>query len=265
MMKKVLTEERLCELAGIQEADTVSLYKTQREKAKRARHNVEKDFFGSADDPLVTTDVPVDTPDADDGDPEATHRLDPVQLQKDIQDDVAPESRRPEAMKIYKQYIEPFYSDDELEILVGRNDDEIGDALSQIIGWFHPAFQDRRGRNLYDNPSRLGIKVAREFIEEDLDFIQDAQEFSDRVEKYMTAETKRQFAPSRRIQSQSLADEKALDAVLDDARKQPQFKDLPPHQHFTGAHHEKYAAQLRAAFPEVYQDRYEKVLDALMS
>ena len=51
MMKKVLTEERLCELAGIQEADTVSRYKTQREKAKRARHNVEKDFFGSEDDP----------------------------------------------------------------------------------------------------------------------------------------------------------------------------------------------------------------------
>ena len=57
-MKKLLTEARLCELAGIVEADTEELWKTRRDAEKRDRHAVEKDFFGSDGDPLVTTDVP---------------------------------------------------------------------------------------------------------------------------------------------------------------------------------------------------------------
>ena len=57
-MIKLLTEERLCELAGIREADTEELGKTVRDAKKRDRHTAEKDFFGSDGDPLVTTDVP---------------------------------------------------------------------------------------------------------------------------------------------------------------------------------------------------------------
>jgi hypothetical protein len=194
-MKKLLTEERLCELAGIAEADTVSLYKTQRDKAKRQRHAAEKDFFGSDEDPLVTTDVPpIEADPSAYGDfaGDATQKLTPHQLQQ-IQRDVPDEARRPIAMELYKSLIEPNYSEEEIEVIV-HNDPDAEDALSQLIGWFHPAFHDSRGKPTYDNPSRMGVQVAQEFEKEGLDPIDDAKEFSSRIEKYMYDETKAEFA-----------------------------------------------------------------------
>ena len=91
-MKKLLTEERLCELAGITEADTEELWKTKNDKKKRARHAAEKDFFGSDGDPLVTTDVP-QPPEAD---PNATQALTPDQLkriEKDVPEEAAGSTR----------------------------------------------------------------------------------------------------------------------------------------------------------------------------
>ena len=187
-MKKLLTEERLRELAGLQEADTESLYKTRQDKAKRDRHAAEKDFFGSDRDPLVTTDVPpTETPD-----PNATQELTPDQVAQ-IQRDVPEEARRPVAMELYKSLVEPKYTEDELEFLVNQHE-EVSDALAQFIGWFHPAFHDSRGTPTYDNPSRLGVKVAQEFEKEGLDPVDNASEFIHRVEKYMHAEARKEVA-----------------------------------------------------------------------
>lgn len=190
-MKKLLTEERLCELAGITEADTEELWKTKRDAAKRQRHAAEKDFFGSDGDPLVTTDVP-QIPEQD---PNATQKLTPDQLAQ-IEKDVPEEARRPIAMELYKSLIEPKYTEDELEILVTQHED-VADALSQVIGWFHPAFHDPSGTPIYDNPSRLGIKVAQEFEKEGKDLVDDASEFSKRIEKYMHGEARKQFAAAK--------------------------------------------------------------------
>ena len=187
-MKKLLTEERLCELAGIAEVDTVDMYKSKLDAKKRARHAAEKDFFGSDEDPLVTTDVP-QLPQID---PDATQKLSADQLAQ-IEKDVPEEARRPIAMDLYKELIEPHYSEDDIEVII-HNDPDAEDALSQLIGWFHPAYHDSRGQPTYDNPSRLGVKVAQEFKEEGLDPIQDAKEFSTRMEKYMHAEAKAEFA-----------------------------------------------------------------------
>jgi len=190
-MKKLLTEHRLCELAGIEEADTEELWKTKRDAKKRARHAAEKDFFGSDGDPLVTTDVP--QPPA--ADPNATQALTPDQLKR-IEKDVPEEARRPVAMELYKSLIEPKYTEDELEFMVTQHE-EIADALSQLIGWFHPAFHDMRGTPTYDNPSRLGVKVAQEFEKEGLDIVDHAEEFSKRVEKYLYDESKGEFAANK--------------------------------------------------------------------
>jgi len=187
-MKKLLTERRLCELAGIREADTEELWKTRNDKKKRDRHAAEKDFFGSDRDPLVTTDVP-QIPQAD---PDATQELSADQLDR-IQNDVPDEARRPIAMELYKNLIEPNYTEDDLEIIVTQHPD-VEDALSQLIGWFHPAFHDSRGIPTYENPSRLGVKVAQEFEKEGLDLIDHADEFSKRVEKYLYDESKAEFA-----------------------------------------------------------------------
>jgi hypothetical protein len=187
-MKKVLTERRLCELAGIDEADTLQLHKSKRDTKKRAQHAAEKEFFGSEVDPLVTTDVP-QVPSAD---PNATQPLTPAQLDR-IQKDVPPESRRPIALQLYRSLIEPKYSQDDIEVMV-HNDEDVADTLAQLIGWFHPAFEDSRGRPTYDNPSRLGVQVAQEFEKEGRDIIDDAQEFSRRMEKYGYAEAKAEFA-----------------------------------------------------------------------
>ena len=185
-MKKLLTEERLRELAGLQEADTESLYKTRQDKAKRDRHAAEKDFFGSDRDPLVTTDVPsTEAPD-----PNATQELTPDQVAQ-IQKDVPAESRRPVAMELYKSLVEPKYTEDELEMLVAQHED-VADALAQLIGWFHPAFEDSRGKPTYDNPSRLGVQVAQEFAAEGLDPVEKAEEFIARVEKYMHDEARKE-------------------------------------------------------------------------
>tara|TARA_R110000824_G_scaffold220505_3_gene407669 strand:+ start:2034 stop:2750 length:717 start_codon:yes stop_codon:yes gene_type:complete len=187
-MKKLLTERRLCELAGIREADTDELWKTRKDKKKRARHAAEKDFFGTDGDPIVTTDVP-QVPEAD---PDATQALTPDQLKR-IEKDVPNEARRPIAMELYKSLIEPNYTEDELEFMVTQHE-EVADALSQLIGWFHPAFHDMRGTPTYDNPSRLGIKIAQEFEKEGLDIVEDAEEFSKRVEKHMHGEARAEFA-----------------------------------------------------------------------
>tara|TARA_Y100001963_G_C6679342_1_gene399101 strand:+ start:282 stop:1013 length:732 start_codon:yes stop_codon:yes gene_type:complete len=191
-MKKILNEKRLQTLAGINEANTRSMYKSRRDAAKRARHQAEKEFFGSDDqDPLVTTDVPQVAQPAPQADPNATQPLSADQLAQ-IAKDVPEEARRPVAMKIYQSQIAPEYNEDELEILVHNNND-VADALSQLIGWFHPAFHDSRGRPTYDNPSRLGIKVAQEFEKEGLDIVDDAEEFSQRIEKYVYDEAKAEF------------------------------------------------------------------------
>ena len=190
-MKKLLTERRLCELAGIAEADTEELWKTRNDKKKRARHAAEKDFFGSDGDPLVTTDVP-QIPQVD---PDATQALSADQLDR-IQKDVPDEARRPIAMELYKSLIEPNYTEEELEFMVTQHED-IADALSQLIGWFHPAFHDMRGTPTYDNPSRLGVKVAQEFEKEGLDIVDQAEEFSKRVEKYLYDESKGEFAANK--------------------------------------------------------------------
>mgnify|MGYP003389313062 FL=1 len=187
-MKKILTEHRLCELAGIKEADTEDLWKNKRDAKKRMRHTAEKDFFGSDGDPLVTTDVP-QVPQVD---PDATQALTPDQLKR-IEKDVPDEARRPVAMELYKSLIEPNYTEDQIEFVVAQHD-EVADALSQLIGWFHPAFHDSRGTPTYDNPSRLGVKVAQEFEKEGLDIIDHADEFSSRVEKYMHGEARAEFA-----------------------------------------------------------------------
>ena len=91
----------------------------------------------------------------------------------------------PIAMELYKSLIEPNYTEDQIEFVVTQHE-EVADALSQLIGWFHPAFHDMPGvLPTYDNPSRLGVKVAQEFEKEGLDIIDHAEEFSNRVEKYM--------------------------------------------------------------------------------
>ena len=186
-MKKLLTEKRLCELAGLTEADTVDMYKSKLDARKRARHAAEKDFFGSDRDPLVTTDVP--RPPG--GDPDATQKLTPDQLAQ-IEKDVPDEARRPVAMELYKKLIEPHYTEEQIEILVSQHED-VADALAQLIGWFHPAFYDSRGTPTYDNPSRLGVKVAQEFEEEGLDIVDDAERFSQRMEKYIYDDAKAEF------------------------------------------------------------------------
>jgi hypothetical protein len=190
-MTKLLTEERLCELAGLTEADTEELWKTKRDAKKRKRHAAEKDFFGSDEDPLVTTDVP-QLPQAD---PDATQKLTPdqiAQIQKDAED-IPDNARRPVAMELYLSLIEPNYTDEELEILVNQHED-VADALAQLIGWFHPAFHDSRGKPTYENPSRVGVRVAKEFEKEGMDPVDKAAEFIGRVEKYMYEEAKVEFA-----------------------------------------------------------------------
>jgi len=46
-MKKVLNERRLCELAGVAEADTVDMYKSKLDARKRARMPPKKIFLGA--------------------------------------------------------------------------------------------------------------------------------------------------------------------------------------------------------------------------
>jgi len=194
-MKKILNEQRLCELAGIAEADTVDMYKSKLDARKRARHQAEKGFFGGDEDPLVTTDVPDSRlTNPAEGDPDATHAMSADQLAQ-IQKDIPEEARRPVAMKLYQDLIAPKYGDEELETVV-HNDQDVNDALSQLIGWFHPAFHDSRGRPTYDNPSMYGVQVAQEFEKEGLDLVDDAEQFTRRVEKYSYDDAKKQLKQS---------------------------------------------------------------------
>ena len=169
-----------------------------RKLPKMTKLLTEKEFFGSDEDPLVTTDVPdsqlVSPPPGydPDVDPNATQKLTPDQRAQ-IQKSAPQEARRPIAMELFLSLIEPNYTDEELEILINQHE-EVSDALAQFIGWFHPAFHDSRGEPTYDNPSRLGVQVAQEFAAEGLDPVEQAREFITRVEKYMHAEARKEVA-----------------------------------------------------------------------
>lgn len=194
-MRKLLTEERLRELAGITEesgGDTVDLWKTRRDKAKRQRHAAEKDFFGSDRDPLVTTDVPEDEAP---GDPQATQPLTPVQISQ-IEKDAGPERLRPVAMKIYQDHIAPEYSEEDIEIMA-HQDDEIDNLMGQLFGWFHPSQHDARGRPTYDNPGKWAVQVAQEFVKQGLDLLDNAEEFNNRIEKLEYEAGKEEFRKAR--------------------------------------------------------------------
>ena len=241
-MKKVLTERRLCELAGINEADTVDMYKSELDARKRDRHAAEKEFFGSDEDPLVTTDVPpieADPSAYGDFSGDATQKLTPHQLQQ-IQSDVPAEARRPIAMDLYKELIEPNYSQDDLEVIV-HDDEEVADALAQLIGWFHPAFHDSRGQPTYDNPSRWGVTIAQQFKDEGLDIIENAEEFVRRMEQGSYAEAKEEFAlaiahrdkqprhpdfdrPPTPMQTPGTPEYEAFQAIMNPARSTGQSK-----------------------------------------
>ena len=179
-MKKRLTEERMRKLAGViteeSAGDTVSLYKLRRDQKKRERHAAEKEFFGSARDPLITTDVP-----AEPEDPEATQALSAADAER-LDKEVGDARLRPIAMDIYQRLVEPKYNEERLEFLVGV-DDEVENLVNQLFGWFHPAAQDSRGRTVFDNPGRWAVQVAQEFDQDGKDLIDNAEEFNDRIEK----------------------------------------------------------------------------------
>ena len=192
-MKKLLTEKRLCELAGIvTEVDTEELWKTRRDQEKRARHQAEKGFFGSDRDPLVTTDVPDDDAPAD---PDATQALSALDMQR-LDREIGDAKLRPVAMDIYQRLIAPEYGEDELEQLA-HNDDEIANLVNQLFGWFHPAAMDSRGKSSFDNPGRWAVMVAQQFEKEGKDLIDNAEEFNKRIEKLEFESGQEEFRKSK--------------------------------------------------------------------
>lgn len=140
----------------------------------------------SGGSPAETVEVDIETGDTEeDESPGGLH----------TQDYPPPEHMRPAAERYYMEHIQPFYSNTDLAVIV-ENDPEAEDVLSQIIGWFHPAFHSR-GRPLYKNPGRLGMEVAQEFARNELDIIDNAQEFLERLEEKWKVETKAAFADAR--------------------------------------------------------------------
>ena len=194
-MRKLLSEERLRELAGITEesdGDTVDLWKTRRDKAKRARHAAEKDFFGSDRDPLVTTDVPEEESPFD---PDATQALSPLDMQR-LDTEIGDAKLRPVAMDLYQRLVAPEYGEEALEYLA-HNDTNVANMVNQLFGWFHPAAMDSRGRPSYDNPGRWAVMVAQQFEKEGKDLIDNAEEFNKRIEKLEFESGKEEFRKSK--------------------------------------------------------------------
>tara|TARA_R100000008_G_scaffold75351_2_gene54546 strand:+ start:184 stop:1005 length:822 start_codon:yes stop_codon:yes gene_type:complete len=272
-MKKLLTERRLCELAGLlteeSDGDTVELWKTRRDQAKRDRHAAEKAFFGSDRDPLVTTDVPADLGTADVeplDDPDATQELSPSDMKR-LDSEIGDAKLRPVAMDIYQRLVAPEYGEDDLEVMA-HNDSEIQNLVNQLFGWFHPAAMDSRGQPTYENPGRWAVMVAQQFEKEGKDLIDNAEEFNDRIEKLEISTGKKEFEPSRQSQARHMANEKALGDIIKTHKSDPRFaEELPPLAH-AGAHgmsRKEYGGYLRRIFKDEYRDLYQKYLSAYLS
>jgi len=155
----------------------------------------------------------------------------------------------------------PGQADIELEQLVGERSPE-GDLADKLFGFLFPAESNGRANPLLldlaedwistqDNPA-LEIKGYGQ-----KDKFEDLSAYLDSSVWQRGAKDKAHWATNR----VEYAHLKALDHVLNFARKNPQHKKLPPHQHFTGVDHERYAQLLIRTFPEVYRDFYEKELE----
>ena len=293
-MKKILTEKRLRELAGLRkEVDTEKLSpvkggaqeKTQeltpaqfaRELAKEISLEkwTEKDILDhwrlwsaekrkaeEANRPPPPPESVV-APTAKGPSPDQTLSLDAVE------DPTGSEFREKWKGKKYTESERLFrhffgkYDDDALEYMM-HNDDSLEDIIRQLYGWQLPRFREEG----LEGPGTDTIKIAQQFEKERKSIDGNEEEFLDRLQKYQLRTGKAEFEPSREIQSRSLAKEKALTAIIEKHKNDPRFaEELPPlaHAGAYGMKLDEYAAYLQQIFKDEYEDLYKKHLDALLS
>ena len=166
-MKKLLTEERLCELAGLTEqdlsGDTVMVSRPGM-KAAIARRQAKQ---GRSDLPTQKVD------------------MDAV-IQKQIEE-MNPAMYRPEAERLFDKFFEE-YDNIGIERLVKYND-ELEEIVSKLGGFLMPDLfrYDRQ-------PSPIFVKVAQEFEKANRPIIDNEDEFLTRVEEKVLDLARRGFA-----------------------------------------------------------------------
>lgn len=301
-MKKILSEQRLCELAGLRiEADTEEMppvgdpaatreltpveFKKELSRQTEIEKYTEKDMLNmwrawSAEKkkaeeankppPPVTAALP----DADPGQS--------LTATQDIDHDPDPTGtdykkkwegkKYTESERLFRHFFGKYLDDNNrpTEVLKMQmdHDDHLKSIIIQLYGWQLPAAlrtTDKGHVENYDEPGTDVMKLAQEFESEDKPIEGNEEEFMERLEGYQYKTGKAQFEPQRKSQSQVLAKEKALYDVIELAKKDPGQESLPPLEHMTGKNREKYESQLMTAYKDEFEDLYKKYLDTYLS
>ncbi len=298
-MKKILTEERLLELAGLrQEAPrtdtqvlepgwraargqdkTVALspVEFQRELAKEIdlenwseekieqawrRWSAEKRKAEEANKPPPPP-ASVVAPTAKGPSPDQTLSLDAVE------DPTGSEFREKWKGKKYTESERLFrhffgkYDDDKLELLM-NNKGSLEEIIRSLYGWQHPRWRE----DGIQTPATDTIKIAQQFEKERKSIDGNEEEFMDRLQKYQLRTGKAEFEPERLPTARYLAKKKALTDIIEKHKNDPRFaEELPPlaHAGAYGMKLDEYAAYLQQIFKDEYEDLYKKHLGALLS
>ena len=263
-LRKVITEELQNILAEESDGKTLNLAKVRRDQAKRARHNAEKEFFGSDIDPLVTSDVVA----AADMDTKAIDMDAVVQQQMDSM--VDPAMYREEARRLFDVF---FGGRNEYGMeLLANSDDALEEVIEKLVGWMFP--QTFRGNQ---QPSPMFVKVAQEFEKERIPIINNEDHFLDRVEDKVLAIAKKGFADTgagseedfaalttaQQREIKSAAETYAVDQVISLLRqKDPDsYGNLPSLQSARDEEVEQLMRDVPRVAPEAYRAAYKRYIN----
>ena len=302
-MKKLLNEERLCELAGLQqEVDTEEMppigdpaatreltpveFKKELARQTEIEKYSEKDMLNmwrawSAEKkkaeeankppPPVTAALPAADPQKSlsatqdiDYDPDPTG----AEYKKKWKGKKYTESER-----LFRHFFGKYLDDsnrptDALKMQMDH-DDHLREIIIQLYGWQLPAlFRATPQGHVedYEGPGTDIMKIAQEFESKGKPIEGNEDEFMEMLQSYQYKTGKAQMEPLKQEQAKAAATKNALNDVIELARKEPGQESLPPLEHMTYPEgQKKYAAQLMAVYKNQYEDLYKKYLDAYLA
>jgi hypothetical protein len=241
-MKKILTEQRLCELAGLREADTPTkqMYRVGDGKYKTLKKGIDVGPTGTLDMELDPEKV---VSAAEPEDPDATAKLPTA-------GDESPEggtgSNYRESERLFRHFF-GHLDKPTLEIMM-HNDDEMEDIVVQLYGWQLPDYK----RN-YDEPGADTIRIAQQFEKEGKKIEGNETEFMKRLSSDQYTRGKAEFDKTPNAQPEAIAQDYALKRLVKE-------KDLTPLDAVTPAKVKQYQYFLM----KKYADEYERLFQGYL-
>ena len=244
-MKKVLSEQRLCELAGLAEVETPTkqMYRVGPGKFKTLKRGIDVGRTGTLGmelDPDKVVSSPAE-------DPDATAKL-PTAGEKNPEGGSGSDYR--ESERLFRH----FFGDidkDTLEIMM-HNDDDLEDIVVQLYGWQLPDY-----KRSFDAPGTDTIRIAQQFEKEGKGIEGNEIEFMKRLSTDQFTRGKAEFDKAPNAQATAIAKLYALKKIVQD-------NDLTPLDAVSPSKVTQYQQMLMKKYPDVYKRLFAGYLKTVL-